>query len=163
MEEKIVKMIEDQINRELESAYLYLDFSNIFCEKGLNGFSHWYRIQAREEIEHAERFIAYLHDSDETVALSSIDKLECETCSEPELLNKGLKHEEYITSSINAIYELAGEVNDIRTLRFLDWFINEQAEEEKNARDLIDRYRLFASDCPCGLYQLDSELGERAE
>ena len=161
LNERLVNLINFQINKELESAYLYLDFANYFSEKGLEGFEHWYRVQAQEEIEHAEKFMDFLHDENNKVKLMTIDKVECLCTNDLEVLESGLKHEMYITKLINDLYGEAEKMYDYRTLRFLDWFVNEQAEEEKNANDLITRYKLFAKDCNAGLYQLDKELGER--
>lgn len=161
LNKKLIDLINLQINKELESAYIYLDFTNYFTERGLNGFAHWYKVQAEEEIEHAEKFMAFLHDENDKVRLMAIDKAECPCTDDLEVLKSGLKNEMYITELINDLYGEAEKMNDYRTLRFLDWFINEQAEEEKNANELISRYELFAKDCSAGLYQLDKELGER--
>lgn len=163
LNEKLVDLINHQINKELESAYLYLDFANYFDEKGLTGFAHWYKVQAKEEVEHAEKFIDYLHDENEKVRLMAIDAIECNCSSDFDVLENGLKHEIYVTRLINELYAEAEKLCDYRTLRFLDWFINEQAEEEKNAHELIDRYELFVKDCASGLYQVDKELGKREE
>lgn len=161
LSEKIVNLINYQINKELESAYLYMDFVNYFEEKELKGFAHWYRVQAEEEVEHAEKFINYLHDENAKVRLLTIDKLECKCGSVLEVLESGLKHEEYVTKLIHELYAEAEKMYDYRTIRFLDWYVNEQAEEEKNAHELIGRYEIFAKDCDAGLYQLDQELGKR--
>lgn len=161
LNKRMVNLINVQIKKELESAYLYLDFANYFSEKGLPGFEHWYRVQAREEIEHAERFIDYLHDENENVKLMSLDKLECVCTEDMDVLKSGLKHEMYITKLINDLYVEAEKLYDLRTMRFLDWFIDEQAEEEKNANELISRYEMFAVKCSSGLYHMDKELGKR--
>lgn len=161
LNERIINLINIQINKELESAYLYLDFANLFEEKGLHGFAHWYRVQAQEEIDHATKFIDYLHDENAKVHLLTIDKIECKCFDDLEVLEEGLKHEEFVTKLIHELYAEAEKLYDYRTLRFLDWYVNEQAEEEKNAHELIGRYQLFAKDCDAGLYQLDKELGER--
>lgn len=158
---KIINMMNFQINKELASAYLYLDFANYFEEKGLGGFGHWYRVQAQEEIEHAEKFMDYLHGENEAVRLITIDKIDHDCSNDQEVLEYGLKHEMYVTKLINEIYSEAEKLYDYRTLRFLDWFINEQTEEERNANELIDKYELYAIQCGSGLYQLDKELGER--
>ena len=161
LNERMVNLMNHQINKELESAYLYLDFANYFNAKGLTGFGHWYKVQAQEEIEHAEKFIDYLHDENARVRLLTIDKIECKCSSDLDVLEHGLKHEEYVTKLIHELYAEAEKLYDYRSMRFLDWFINEQAEEEKSAHELIDRYELFARDCDAGLYQLDKELGGR--
>lgn len=161
LNERLVNLINFQINKELESAYLYLDFAGYFEEKGLCGFGHWYRVQAQEEIEHAEKFISYLRDEKEKVRLMTIDKLDWKADEDLDVLSNGLNHEMYVTKLIHELYGEAEVLADYRTMRFLDWFVTEQAEEEKNANELIDRYEMFAKDCAAGLYQMDKELGER--
>lgn len=162
LNERLVNLLNFQINKEIESAYLYLDFANYFAERGLTGFEHWYRVQAQEELEHADKFINYLHDENERVKLKTVDKLECHCTKDMDVLEHGLKHEMYVTKLINDLYSEAENLYDYRTLRFLDWFINEQAEEEKNANELITMYENFAKD-GTGLYQLDRELAGRKE
>lgn len=161
MENKVSKLINDQINKEMYSAYLYLEFANHFTEKGLNGFANWYNIQAKEEMDHALKFIAYLHDNDEKVTYESIAKPESKSKEDIDVLKAAYAHEKFITASINAIYAEASKVNDYRTTQFLDWFISEQAEEEKNAADLIQKMDLFGSD-PKALYLLDHEFSTRS-
>ena len=158
---KIVSLMNEQITKELESAYLYLGFANYFKEKGLNGFAHWYCVQADEEVDHARRFIDYLHDNCETVVLKEIEVLDTDFEDDMCVLTKGLKHEMYVTSLINNIYKEALDTEDYRTMFFLDWFIDEQLEEEKNAQDLIDMYNNFVCDCGCSLFEIDQELAKR--
>ena len=160
MDKKVAALLNDQINKELYSAYLYLDMANFYNRKGLDGFSNWYEIQAKEEQDHAMLMYQYLHNNDETVTLEAIAKPDktFETLMDP--LKAGLEHERYVTSLINTIYAAAQEVNDFRTTQFLDWFIKEQGEEETNAEGLIKKYDLFGTD-PRALYMLDNELAAR--
>lgn len=160
LNEKVVALLNDQINKELYSAYLYLDFSNFYSEKGLDGFANWYRIQAMEERDHAMLFFDYMHNNSEKVTLGAIDAPAIELSALMDPLKEGLKHEQYVTDLIHTIYGAAKEVNDFRTMQFLDWFVKEQGEEEKNANDLITKMELFGSD-PKGLYMLDQELAAR--
>lgn len=157
---KVSELLNQQINKELYSAYLYLDFSNYFSEKGLDGFANWYMIQAQEERDHAMLFYKYLQNNNEKVTLEAIAKPDKALDSDMTVLKAGLEHEEYVTSLINDIYATAYEVKDFRTMQFLDWFVKEQGEEETNANDLISKMELFGSD-PKGLYMLNSELGAR--
>lgn len=157
---KVSELLNQQINKELYSAYLYLDFSNYFSEKGLDGFANWYMIQAQEERDHAMLFYKYLQNNNEKVTLEAIAKPDKSLDSDMTVLKSGLEHEEYVTSLINDIYAAAYEVKDFRTMQFLDWFVKEQGEEETNANDLISKMELFGSD-PKGLYMLNSELGAR--
>ena len=157
---KVSELLNQQINKELYSAYLYLDFSNYFSEKGLDGFANWYMIQAQEERDHAMLFYKYLQNNNEKVTLEAIAKPDKSLDSDMTVLKAGLENEEYVTSLINDIYAAAYEVKDFRTMQFLDWFVKEQGEEETNANDLISKMELFGSD-PKGLYMLNSELGAR--
>ena len=161
LSERIMNLMNYQINQELVSAYLYLDFANYFNENGLKGFEHWYKVQAFEEIEHAEKFIEYMHDEGCAVRLSEIDKVEWSADGIEDVLARGLQHEMYVTKLIKDLYDEAENQYDTRTMRFLDWFINEQAEEETNAKDLIQNYENFGNGCSAGLYLLDHDLGKR--
>ena len=149
-----------QINKEFYSAYLYLDFSNYFSRVGLDGFANWYMIQAQEERDHAMLFYTYLQNENQTVTLEGIDKPDKVFESHMDVLCAGLAHEEYVTSLINDIYSAAYDVKDFRTMQFLDWFVKEQGEEETNANDMITKMELFGSD-PKSLYMLNQELAAR--
>jgi len=160
MDKKVHELLNDQINKELYSAYLYLDFSNYFKAQGLDGFANWYMIQAQEERDHAMLFYTYLQNENQEVTLKAIAKPDKVLNSHMTVLKAGLEHEEYVTSLINDIYGAAYDVRDFRTMQFLDWFVKEQGEEETNANDLISKMELFGSD-PKGLYMLNQELGAR--
>ena len=160
MDQKVSALLNDQINKELYSAYLYLDMANFYASKGLDGFANWYEIQAKEEQDHAMLIYKYLHNNSQTVTLGAIAKPDKEFSELIDPLKAGLEHEEYVTSLINAIYAAAQEVHDYRTIQFLDWCVKEQGEEEKNAADLFTKLELFGSD-PKGLYMLNSELAGR--
>ena len=162
MDKKVRDLINDQITKEFYSAYLYLDISNYFSEKGLDGFAHWYEVQAREEQEHAMKFYGYLHDNNEKVKLGAIDAPATAFKTIKSALDTAFKHEQYVTDLINKIYEAADKAKDYRTKNFLGWFIEEQCEEEKNAQELVDKYALFGDDKQA-LYLLDKELDKRAE
>ena len=160
MNEKVRDLLNQQINKELYSAYLYLDFSNYFKEVGLDGFANWYMIQAQEERDHAMLFYTYLQNENMPVTLKAIDKPDKALTSSMDVLKAGLEHEKLVTSLINDIYGAAYDVRDFRTMQFLDWFVKEQGEEETNATDLITKMELFGSDAK-GLYMLNQELGAR--
>ena len=145
MNEKVRELLNQQINKELYSAYLYLDFSNYFEDRGLNGFANWYFIQAQEERDHAMLFYRYLQNNNEKVTLEAIAKPDKVLDSDMTVLKAGLEHEEYVTSLINDIYAAAYDVKDFRTMQFLDWFVKEQGEEETNANDMITKMELFGS------------------
>ena len=160
MNEKVHELLNQQINKEFYSAYLYLDFSNHFEEVGLDGFANWYKIQAQEERDHAMLFYQYLQNENQKVTLEAIAKPDKTFSSHMDVLKAGLEHEEYVTSLINDIYAAAYNVKDFRTMQFLDWFVKEQGEEETNANDLITKMELFGSD-PKSLYMLNQELATR--
>ena len=160
MDTKVRDLLNQQINKEFYSAYLYLEFSNYFEDKGLDGFANWYMIQAQEERDHAMLFYTYLQNENQKVTLEAIDKPDKIFENHMDVLKAGLEHEEYVTSLINDIYAAAYDVKDFRTMQFLDWFVKEQGEEETNANDLISKMELFGSD-PKSLYMLNQELGGR--
>ena len=160
MNERVHELLNDQINKELYSAYLYLDFSNYFKRVGLDGFANWYMIQAQEERDHAMLFYQYLQNENQIVTLKAVDKPDKEINSHMDVLHAGLEHEKYVTSLIHDIYSAAYEVRDFRAMQFLDWFVKEQGEEETNANDLITKMELFGSD-PKSLYMLNQELSSR--
>jgi len=157
MDATVKKLLNEQINKEFYSAYLYLDFANYYDEVGLDGFANWYKIQAQEERDHALLFYEYLRNNDETVTFEAVAKPEWERGDNMMPLKKALEHEKYVTALINAIYAAAYEVKDFRTMQVLDWFVKEQGEEEKNASDMITKMELFGGDSK-GLYMLNSEL-----
>ena len=160
MNEKVRDLLNQQINKELYSAYLYLDFSNYYEQRGLSGFANWYKIQAMEERDHAMLFYQYLQNNSQKVELEAIAKPDKEFTCDMDPLKAGLEHEQYVTSLINDIYAAAYEVKDFRTMQFLDWFVKEQGEEETNANDMITKMELFGSD-PRSLYMLNQELAAR--
>ena len=161
MDQRVYDLLNDQINKELYSAYLYLSFADYYEDEGLSGFANWYFIQAQEERDHALIFRNYLLDNDCKIVLKAIDQPDKVFTDHLQPLEAALEHEKYVTSLINAIYAAADEVKDYRTMKFLDWFIDEQLEEEANASDLITKMKLFGSDAKA-LYDLDQEYAGRA-
>lgn len=160
MDQRVHELLNRQINKELYSAYLYLEFSNYFKAQGLDGFANWYMIQAQEEKDHAILFYTYLQNENMPVTLEAIDKPESSVQSHMDVLEAGLQHEKYVTALINEIYGAAYDVREFRTMQFLDWFVKEQGEEETKASDLISKMELFGSD-PKSLYMLNQELAAR--
>lgn len=160
LNKKVAGLLNDQINKEFYSAYLYLEMDNYFRNRGLDGFAHWYHVQAREECTHAMRIFHYLHAEEEPVELQPIARPDEHFNSDMDVLRKALSHEEHVTESINLIAATAFELHDYRTMQFLDWFVAEQAEEEVNARDMINKLCLYGEDAK-GLYLLNHELGKR--
>ena len=160
MDQKVSELLNDQINKEFYSAYLYLDMANFYSSKGLDGFANWYEIQAKEEQDHAMLIYKYLHNNDQDVTLGAIAKPDKEFKSLMDPLTIAHAHEQYVTSLIDAIYDAAQAVKDHRTVQFLDWFIKEQGEEEANSSGLIRKMELFGDDAKA-LYMLNSELAGR--
>ncbi len=160
MNEKIAALLNDQINKEFYSAYLYLDIANYYDELDLDGYSNYYMVQAQEERDHALLFMKYMQNNGLKVTLDAIAKPDKEFKSILEPLVIAAEHERYVTALINAIYHEAHEAKDYRTMKFLDWFVNEQMEEEDSADTMINRYKLFGQD-PKGLYLLDQEYAGR--
>ncbi len=157
LNEKVSTLINEQINKEFYSAYLYLEFANYYYDQGLDGFGHWYDIQAQEERDHALLMRTYLQNNGHRITFDVIDKPEATLNSLEDPLTQGLAHEEYVTSLINKIYKAAKDVDDFRTMQCFDWFVKEQGEEEKTADDLLKKFKLFGND-PKGLYALNQEL-----
>ncbi|MFV0343400.1 MAG: ferritin [Anaerocolumna sp.] len=160
LNEEVAKLLNEQINKEFYSAYLYMEMSNYYADQSLNGFENWFFIQTQEERDHALLFRQYLLNNGVKVKL---DEIACPTRAYDNFkqpLVEAYEHEELVTASINTIYEAAYRHKDFRTMQFLDWFIKEQGEEEKNADENIKKYDLFAGD-PKGLYMLDNELKAR--
>ncbi len=157
---KIAKLLNEQVNKELHSSYLYLDMANYYIDNNLNGFGNWFNVQTQKEYAHGMLFIQYLRNNGEKITLEKIDAPAFDFKNFKEPLDAALKHEYYITASINDIYAEAYAVKDFRTMQFLDWFVKEQGEEEQNTDDLCKRFDLFGTD-PKGLYLLDNELAAR--
>ena len=160
LDKKVSELLNDQVNKEFYSAYLYLDFSIFYEDAGLDGFANWYKIQAQEERDHAMLMMQYLQNNGEKVTLEAIAKPDKVLDDKLHVLELGLEHEQYVTSLIHAIYDAAYSVRDFRTMQFLDWFVKEQGEEEKNAEDMIKKMKLFGDDAK-SLYMLNSEMAAR--
>ena len=160
MNEKIAFLLNQQINKEFYSAYLYLDMSNYYDELDLNGYANYYMVQAQEERDHALLFMQYMQSIGLKVTLEAIDKPDKVFNSILDPLEIAAEHERYVSALINDIYHECHEARDYRTLKFLDWFVDEQREEEDSADSMVSRYKLFGQD-PRGLYLLDQEYAGR--
>jgi ferritin len=160
MNDQIAKLLNEQINKELYSAYLYLDIANFYDELDLDGYANYYMIQAQEERDHALLFMKYMQINNLKVTLEAIEKPDKVFSTMLDPLEVAAEHERYVTALINNIYHEAHQAKDYRTMKFLDWFVNEQMEEEENADSMISRYKLFGQD-PKGLYLLDQEYAAR--
>lgn len=160
LSKEIAQKLNDQINFEFYSAYIYLDISNYYADNNLDGFANWFMIQTQEEKDHAMLFIQYLLNNGEKINLKDIKAPDLTYSDFRGPAATAFEHEKKVTASIHDLYGLAYEQKDFRTMQFLDWFVKEQGEEEKNTDDILKRYDLFGTDSK-GLYMLDSELGAR--
>lgn len=160
MTQDMVKKLNEQINAELQSGYIYLDYASWLDSQGLSGYANWYKLQAQEEYDHAKRIYDYLVSNGERVKLFSILLNENPVNSLEEVLNGALNHEKYVTTLINDLYTSAKFESDYRTAEFLLWFINEQLEEEKSATEMLEKYVLYGD---AFLYQLDKEASKRQQ
>ena len=160
MEKKVAELLNQQINKEFYSAYLYLDMSNYYADLDLDGFANYYLIQAQEERDHAMLFLKYMQEVGLKVTLEAIDKPDKVFENPMDPLVIAAEHERYVTALINDFFHECYEVRDYRTMKFLDWFVDEQREEEKNADSMVNRFKLFGHDAK-GLYSLDQEFAGR--
>lgn len=159
--EKMEALLNDQIRKEFYSAYLYLSFEAYFASRDLNGFAHWFRVQAMEERDHAIIFVNYLDQVGGRLRLQQIDAPEWDFKSIEEVLAKSLGHEQSVTKSIYNIADQAMDERDHKTSSFLKWFIDEQAEEEANAEKNLNKIRLLGENDGRGVIMLDTELAAR--
>ncbi|MFC1666505.1 ferritin [Candidatus Omnitrophota bacterium] len=162
MDKKLKKAINEQITKELYSSYLYLAMVGYFESKSLSGFSHWMRMQVQEELLHAMKLFDFMNERGHKVVLGVIDKPPGDFTSVEDVFQKTLEHEKKVTASINSLYTLARDTNDNAVLTFLQWFINEQVEEEKNAGDILAKLK-YVSSQPAGILFLDKELATRPQ
>jgi ferritin len=160
LSEKLKNAINEQINAELWSAYLYLSMSMDAESKGYKGVANWFFVQWQEEQDHARIFMNYLNSRDEKVELKPIKEVPVVWNSVLEMFQETLKHEKVVTSLINNLAAIAAEDRDFASSNMLIWFIDEQIEEEENARDMIFAAESVEGD-KYGMYQLDKELAAR--
>lgn len=156
----ILDEMNEQINKELYSAYMYLSMAAHFEAVNLPGFANWMRVQAKEETEHAMKFFAHINDRGEKVILKAIEQPPVEFKSPLAIFEQAYEHEKYVTSRINLIYDLAVKEKDNASQVFMQWFVNEQVEEEKNASQIVETLKMIG-DQGGPLLMLDHELGER--
>lgn len=159
--EKIEKLLNDQIQKEFYSAYLYLSFEAYFASRNLDGFAHWFRVQAMEERDHAVIFFNYVNQVGGRVKLQPLAAPDWDFASIEQIMTKQLEHERFVTSSIYNIADQAIEERDHKTNSFIKWFIDEQAEEEANAEQNLSKIRLVGENDGKGILMLDAEMATR--
>jgi ferritin len=152
--------INDQINKELYSSYLYLSMAAYFEDRNLSGFSHWMRVQESEEREHAMKLYNFLLERGGKVNLKAIDAPKTEWTSTLEVATEVAAHEAKVTASIYALYETALKEKDYPAQIMLQWFISEQVEEEKNATDIVANLKLI-EERGTAVLMLDHQLAKR--
>lgn len=152
----------EQINKEFFSSYLYLSMAAYFEERNLSGFAHWMRMQADEERGHAMRFYDFIVDRGGRVVLKAIDAPKTDWSSSLEVAQEVAEHEAKVTASIYSLYELAMQEKDYPAQTMLQWFINEQVEEEKNAAEIVANLKLI-EERGTAVLMLDKQLGKRKD
>ncbi|QJW48738.1 ferritin [bacterium BFN5] len=160
--QKLQDAMNSQIQAELYSAYLYLSMS-AYCEsKNLGGFAHWMKLQYQEETSHAMKLMDYLQERGGTVVLKAIEAPPTEFGTPLEVFEQTLAHEIHVTNLINKLYEAALEEKDYAAQIFLQWFINEQVEEEASATAVLERLKIIGDKSTGAILYLDKELRKRA-
>ncbi len=158
--EAIQNAMNEQMKNEFFAAYQYLSMA-AYCEsENLPGFAHWMRTQAREETEHAMKFYDFILDRNGHVVLQAIDGPVVEFGAPLEVFERALEHEQRVTAMINDLYGLAVRENDYASQTFLQWFVTEQVEEEKNTGDVVETLKMIG-DKSEALFLLDRELASR--
>jgi ferritin len=158
MNKNLIDAINTQINFEIESAHIYLAMQSYVAELGLAGFENWLDIQYQEELAHAKKFMKFINERNGRVIITGFENPRNDYTSLLEVFEVALNHEFEVTRRINEIMTLAHEERDYATISFLQWFIDEQVEEEDNFSTLIDQIKLVKDG---GLYMLDKELATR--
>ena len=157
---KMQKAINDQINAELHSAYLYMSMVSYFKSANLDGFAQWMTVQTQEEVFHATKFFNFVLDRGGRALLAPIAAVDTEWESPLAAFQAAYKHEQYITTRINDLLKLARQESDTAAEVLLQWYVTEQVEEEANADRIVNKLKMMAG-APGGLYMLDQELGTR--
>jgi len=161
LSDELWTLLNDQINHELYSSYLYLSMAAYFEAKNMMGFANWMKVQSGEEYGHGMKFYEFIYDRGGQVTLKEIAAPPVEWLGPADVFDHVLQHEQKVTSLINTIYAKALQENDYPTQVMLHWFINEQVEEEKNAQQIVDQLDMIG-ESPMGLMMLDRALAARS-
>lgn len=160
LKEKMEKALNEQINKEMFSAYLYLSMSAYAQTLGLPGVANWMKIQAQEELTHANKFFDYIHERNSRVLLQPIAGVDTEFGNVIEMFERVLEHEQMVTDSINNLVDISIELSDHATRSMLMWFVDEQVEEEASVQEIIDQLKMVEGKGH-GLFMIDKDLGQR--
>lgn len=161
IKKEMAQALNEQINKEMYSAYLYMSMSAYSGRMGLKGFANWFMVQYHEEMFHAMKLYEYVQRQGEDVKLDAIKAPPAQFSSQLDMFTQTLAHEQFITSSINGLMEMAQSQKDHATQIFLEWYITEQVEEEENDNDIIAQLQLIGDNAHA-LLMLDRELAARA-
>jgi len=161
LEQKMKIALNQQVNAELWSAYLYLSMSYDMDDKGYEGMSAWFALQAKEEFGHATRIMKFIGEMDGKVTLMPIKEVRQEWASPKDAFEDTLAHEKVVTGNIHKLMDMAIELKDYATQNMLKWFVDEQVEEESTVRKIIEKLKIIEN-IPAAIYALDKRLGERA-
>lgn len=162
IDNKMLDALNKQIVKEIYSSNAYLSMSGYFASTNLNGMARWMHQQAEEEMQHALKLFDYVLDRGGTPVIGAIEAPKSKWDSPLEVFEDALKHEEFITASINELVDLAISIKDHATNSMLQWFVDEQVEEEATTSQIVDKLKLI-NNAPGGLFMLDNELGNRNE
>ena len=157
MDKKLIDSLNDQMNFELYSSYIYLSMASYLKSLNLDGFANWMDIQVKEELAHVDKFYNFLHARGENVEFDAIAKPQHKWTSPLAVFEHALEHEKIVTKRINALVDQSGKVSDHATLNFLQWFVGEQVEEEESVMSVVQQIKLVGD----SLFLLDRELGQR--
>ncbi|HCO94620.1 MAG TPA: ferritin [Phycisphaerales bacterium] len=157
---KMEKALNEQVNAELYSAYLYLSMEAYFKSLNLNGFANWMRVQTQEEVSHAMKIYGFVDERGGRITLKTIEGPQTKWDSPLAVFKDIYKHEQKVTSLINDLVNLAIEEKDHATNTFLQWFVNEQVEEEASADQVVQQLKIMEK-APGGMFMLDRELAQR--
>ncbi|MDD5698651.1 MAG: ferritin [Victivallaceae bacterium] len=157
MNRELVKNLNGQMNFELYSSYLYLSMASHFKAQNLNGFAHWMDIQAKEEFGHAMKFYNFLHGCNEKVEFGAIAKPPAKWDSPLAVFEQVIKHEQLVTKRVNDLVSQSVTLGEHAAFAFLQWFVNEQVEEEASAVNVIQQLKLVGK----AIFMLDNELAKR--
>ena len=156
----VEKALNDQINEELSSYYIYLSMEAYFESESLDGFATWMEFQAQEEMEHAMRIFRFINERGGRVKLQAIEEPQADWDSPLDAFEDAYEHEQYITDKINELVDLAEEKDDKATRNMLEWFVEEQVEEEATTEDIVDKLKMVG-DSGSGMLALNNALGQR--
>lgn len=158
--EKLLKALNDQMNFEFLSGYYYMAMAAYAASEDFNGFAHFLIVQGQEEYTHGMKFFDFINDMDGRVTMQAIEEPKNEYSSLLEVFEEALAHEKLVTSRINKLMDMAKEENNHATVSFLQWFVDEQLEEENSMKTIVNNLKRMEGHFQ-GLYMLDKELGTR--